>query len=139
MAHYAFLDNNNVVTQVIVGKDENELDNEGNVVDWEKHYGDFVGQRCLRTSYNTIGGIHLSGGTPFRKNFAGIGYTYYEDWDAFCPPKPHESWKLNYETFRWEPLIPAPVIPEEDVNKYFYKWGEINKEWIKVNYEPVTE
>jgi hypothetical protein len=134
MAHYAFLDKNNVVTQVIVGKDENELDAEGNVVDWEKHYSDFAGLSCLRTSYNTINNVHKLGGIPFRKNFAGPGYTYDKDWDAFYPPKPYPSWKLNYETFNWEAPISMPIIPEEDSNIYFYKWSEINKEWVKVNF-----
>ena len=71
MAHYTFLDNNNIVTEVIVGKDEGEEN-----IDWEVHYGNFRNQVCKRTSYNTSGGIHSSSGTPFRKNYAGIGYIY---------------------------------------------------------------
>ena len=67
MAHYAFLDDNNIVTEVIVGKDENE---EG--IDWEQRYSEIRKQRCKRTSYNTIGGVHIFGGTPFRKNYAGM-------------------------------------------------------------------
>ena len=97
MAHYAFLDTNNIVTEVIVGKDENT---EG--VDWEQHYGDFRGQTCKRTSYNTSGGVHALAGTPFRKNYAGLGYTYDASRDAFIPPKPLESWVLNEETCLWE-------------------------------------
>lgn len=139
MAHYAFLDDNNIVTQVIVGKDENELDNEGNIVDWEKHYGEVMGQKCLRTSYNTYNNQHKYGGEPFRKNYAGIGFIYDEDWDAFYPPRPYPSWKLNYEVFKWEAPIPAPVVPEEDFDKYFYKWSEVNKEWIKVDLPPASE
>lgn len=98
MAHYAFLDENNLVTQVIVGKEEGE---EG--IDWEVHYGNFQGQLCKRTSYNTLGGIHLNGGTPYRKNYAGIGYTYDEVRDAFIPPKPEGSWILNEDTCTWKP------------------------------------
>jgi uncharacterized protein (TIGR02466 family) len=90
MAHYAFLDENNIVTEVIVGKNEGE---EG--IDWEVHYGAFRGQPCKRTSYNTHGGVHSGGGTPYRKNYAGIGYTYDADRDAFIPPKPYASWLLN--------------------------------------------
>tara|TARA_A200000159_G_scaffold39954_1_gene36519 strand:+ start:600 stop:908 length:309 start_codon:yes stop_codon:yes gene_type:complete len=97
MAHYAFLDTNNVVTEVIVGKDENT---EG--VDWEQHYGAFRGQTCKRTSYNTLGGVHTLEGTPFRKNYAGLGYTYDANRDAFIPPQPLESWVLNEETCLWE-------------------------------------
>jgi hypothetical protein len=83
MAHYAFLDENNIVTEVIVGKNEGE---EG--VDWEAHYGAFRGQTCKRTSYNTQGGVHSGGGTPYRKNYAGIGYTFDAARDAFIPPNP---------------------------------------------------
>lgn len=97
MAHYAFLDENNIVTEVIVGKDEGTDD-----TDWEQHYGDFRGQTCKRTSYNTFGGAHVLKGTPFRKNYAGLGYTYDASKDAFIPPKPHESWVLNEETCLWE-------------------------------------
>ena len=128
MAHYAFLDENNIVTQVIVGKDENEPDNDGNIVNWENHYGEFVGQKCKRTSYNTISNIHTQGGIPFRKNFAAIGYSYDEEWDAFRPPRPYPSWRLNYQTFQWEPPIPRP----EPIEGYVWKWGEINQEWVQV-------
>lgn len=104
MAHYAFLDENNIVTDVIVGKDEDDL-LEG-VTSWEDYYGAFRGQRCLRTSYNTQAGSHASGGTPFRGNYAGPDYEYREDLDAFIPPKPAfvegiADWVLDEETFTW--------------------------------------
>ena len=86
MAHYAFLDSNNLVTEVIVGKDEDE-----GGIDWEQHYGEFRGQVCKRTSYNTQNGVHILGGTPFRMNYAAIGYTFREDINspegAFIPPE----------------------------------------------------
>jgi len=88
MAHYAFLDENSIVTEVIVGKDETELI-EG--LDPETWYGNFRGQICKRTSYN--GNI--------RKNYAGIGYSYWSDLDAFVPPKCHESAVLNEVTCQW--------------------------------------
>lgn len=100
MAHYAFLNDNNIVTEVITGRDEDEVV-EG-VSDWEAHYSAIRGQRCLRTSYNTYAGVHANGGTPFRGNYAGIGYTYDEALDAFIPPKPGDDWILNEETFSWE-------------------------------------
>jgi hypothetical protein len=90
MAHYAFLDKNNIVTDVIVGKDEGE-----DSVDWEQHYGAFRDQVCKRTSYNTYAGVHSGGGTPYRKNYAGIGYTYNADIDVFVLPKSYPSWLLN--------------------------------------------
>jgi hypothetical protein len=106
MAHYAFLDENNLVTEVIVGRDEDDLA-EG-VTSWEDYYGAFRGQRCLQTSYNTLAGVHASGGTPFRGNYAGIGYTYNESLDAFIAPKPEPTdeiadWVLDEETFSWVP------------------------------------
>ena len=125
MAHYALLDKNNVVTQVITGVDETELI-EG--LEPEVWYGNFHNQKCKRTSYNTVAGVHLLGGTPFRKNYAGIGDYYDEEWDAFRAHQPYLSWKLNYETFGWEPPTPMPPFEEG----YTWRWGEVNKEWVKV-------
>ena len=91
MAHYAFLDNNNIVTEVIVGRNEDEKIN--GITDWEEYYGFIKKQKCLRTSYNG----------NYRKNYAGIGYTYNEELDAFIPPKPIDgNWELNEETCIWE-------------------------------------
>lgn len=81
MAHYAFLDETNTVVEVIVGRDETEG------VDWEQHYGQLRGLRCMRTSYNTRDGIHILGGVPFRGTYAGIGYTYDPVADVFLPPQ----------------------------------------------------
>tara|TARA_B110000211_G_C13834876_1_gene445220 strand:- start:255 stop:593 length:339 start_codon:yes stop_codon:yes gene_type:complete len=107
MAHYAFLDDNNIVTEVIVGNDET-------TGDWEAYYGEFRGQRCVRTSYN--GNI--------RKNYAGMGYTYDEDKDAFIPPQPYPSWTLDEDTCLWEAPVPMP----DDDNKY--SWDEDSQNWI---------
>ena len=95
MAHYAFLDNNNVVTEVIPGKDENELLDGLTPEEW---YGNFRGQRCVRTSYNH----------RIRKQYAGVGYTYDEVADEFVAPKPFASWILNSNN-DWEPPVPRPV------------------------------
>lgn len=121
MAHYAFLDENNVVTDVIVGKDENE-----NGIDWEQHYGEFRGQLCKRTSYNTIGNVHLVGGVPFRKNYAGIGYVYDPEKDAFIPPQPYPSWVLNNSTCQWQAPIPMPI------DDHRYSWDEITQNWVQI-------
>ena len=123
MAHYAFVDENNIVTEVIVGRDEDDLV-EG-VTSWEDYYGAFRGQRCLQTSYNTIAGQHLSGGTPFRGNYAGIGFEYREDLDAFIAPQPFDSWVLNEETYSWEAPIPKP-------NGAFV-WDENLGDWVPLN------
>jgi hypothetical protein len=121
MAHYAFLDQNNIVTEVIVGKDEGE---EG--IDWEQHYGNFKGQTCKRTSYNTHGNQHPNN-QAFRKNYAGIGYVYDEQKDAFIPPKPFPSWVLDEATCLWN----SPVLYPTD-NK-LYNWDEATTSWKELN------
>jgi hypothetical protein len=127
MAHYALLDENNIVTQVIVGKNENE---EG--VDWEQRYHEITGQRCKRTSYNTYGGVHTNGGTPFRKNFAGIGYSYNDIRDAFISPKPFPSWTLNEESCSWVPPTPLPSDVGTGTPPKKYIWDEITHTWFDV-------
>jgi hypothetical protein len=99
MAHWAQIDLRGIVVSVFVGRDEDDLA-EG-VTDWEEYYAP-EGFTVKRTSYNTYGGVHTGGGTPFRKNYAGIGFTYDEERDAFIPPKPDESAVLNEETCLWE-------------------------------------
>jgi hypothetical protein len=121
MAHYAFLDENNIVTEVIVGKNEGE-----DGILWELHYGAFRNQVCKRTSYNTVGGVHREGGTPFRKNYAGIGYTYDESRDAFIPPKPFNSWGLNETTCLWD----APTAMPTDGKPY--RWDEDTLSWVEI-------
>ena len=102
MAHYALLDKNNVVVQVITGKDENE-----GIHDWELFYTQETRLQAKRTSYNTIGGVHLNGGTPYRKNYAGIGYTYDPVRDAFIPPKPTPDAVLDEATCQW--IVPDSI------------------------------
>ena len=83
-----------------------------------------------QTSYNTRGGEHKTGGTPFRKNFAGIGMTYDEDRDAFIPPKPYPSWTLNEQTCLWECPVAKPQLTQEQyVNNNYYEWNETNQTW----------
>ena len=113
MAHYAFLDDNSIVTEVIVGIDETELIEGKSPEDW---YSEFRGQKCIRTSYNS----------NIRYNYAGIGYTYDPIDDAFIPPKPFESWVLN-EKFLWV----APIEYPTDGN--YYEWNEETGIWIETN------
>ena len=83
-----------------------------------------------QTSYNTYGGVHKLGGTPFRKNHAGIGMTYDEDRDAFIPPKPYPSWTLNETTCLWEAPVAKPELTEEQINNNnYYFWNEETKQW----------
>ena len=116
MAHYAFLDSNNIVTEVIVGIDETELIEGSTPEQW---YGNFRGQTCVRTSYN--GNI--------RKNYAGIGYTYDAERDAFIPPKPFASWLLDEDTCRWNPPTPYPTDAPDGT---FFTWNEDNQSWQEV-------
>jgi hypothetical protein len=109
MAHYAFLDKNNTVTEVIVGVDETELI-EG--LEPEIWYGNFRGQSCKRTSYNS----------NIRKQYAGIGYIYDADNDVFISPQPFASWSLD-ENFDWQPPIPRP-------KEGFWVWNEDSGEWV---------
>ena len=133
MAHYAILDDNNIVTQVIVGKNEGDTNQ-----DWELYYG------AKRTSYNTHGGFYYSyrtekvdgvnvevpfvddASTPFRKNYAGIGYVYDSVRDAFYAPQPFASWTLNDSTCIWE----APTAYPDDGNQY--NWDEDTTSWLEV-------
>lgn len=133
MAHYAFLDDNNIVTEVITGVDENIIQTDldgtqvgGTAEAWETFYGNLRGQVCKQTSYNTIEGVHRNGGTPFRKNFAGIGYTYDAARDAFIAPKPYNSWVLNEDTCCWEAPVPYPDTG------FAHKWSEDELTWKEV-------
>jgi len=117
MAHYAFLDENNIVTEVIVGKNENEIVD--GISDWEAYYGEFRGQTCVRTSYN--GNI--------RKNYAGIGFTYDAERDAFIPPKPYDSWLLDEQTAQWGAPINYPV------GGLIYQWDETVLDWVASDFQ----
>jgi len=118
MAHFAELDKNNVVVRVLVTSDEKS--NEG--YDW---LIETLGGRWVKTSYNTRGGIHILGGTPFRKNFASIGYVYDEMRDAFIEPKPFPSWVLDEEKCLYAAPIPYPTDGK------FYRWNEEQTAWIE--------
>ena len=124
MAHYALLNEDNIVVQVIPGRDENEVVD--GITDWEAHYSEVSGLKCKRTSYNTLDGVHQSGGTPYRITYAGIGMTYDETLDGFIHPKPFPSWILIETSGRWK----APVDYPLDNKKYI--WNEETLSWIEV-------
>jgi len=110
MAHYAFLDENSIVVEVIVGRNENEVVD--GISDWESHYAEFrPGLTCKRTSYNN----------NFRKNYAGIGYLYDSTRDIFLPPQPYPSWILD-EEFNWITPVPKP-------DSGFWVWNEELLRW----------
>ena len=124
MAHFAKLDKNNVVIFVTVGRDE----------DREDELCARTGDVYKQTSYNTRGGVHYQqDGTPsadqskaFRKNYAGLGYIYDEQRNAFIPPKPFNSWVLNEQTCLWD----APVAMPQDGNRY--TWNEETQSWVQM-------
>ena len=125
MAHFAKLGTGNIVTAVHVVSND--------VATTEQAGVDFLNNLYKtrdvwkQTSYNTVGGVHLLGGTPFRKNYAGVGYTYNQTKDAFIPPKPFDSWTLNEETCLWDP----PVVKPDDGQ--IYNWNETTKQWDLLN------
>ena len=116
MAHFAELDENNIVLRVIAGVDY--------PYDGEAIYQRETGRVWKRTSYNTHGGQHVLGGTPLRKNYAGIGYIYDQARDAFYEPQPYPSWTLDEETCLWQPPVPYPT----DLNQYH--WDEAVQDWV---------
>ena len=113
MSHFAKIDHNNIVTEVLVI--EQEQINTG-------YFGD--ARQWIQTSYNTRGGVHVEGGTPLRKNYAGVGYTYDPVRDAFIPPQPYPSWTLNEDTCLWECPVPRP-------DETYGVWDEQAQKWVK--------
>jgi hypothetical protein len=126
MASFAKIGLNNKVIEVLsvhnnVLKDSNGIEQEVNGIDFLTKLTGYPVWK--QTSYNTSGGVHNNGGTPLRKNHAGIGMTYDEDRNAFIPKKPYNSWILNEQTCQWE----APVAKPNDGKRY--NWNEINQNW----------
>jgi hypothetical protein len=121
MSHFAQIDENNIVTQVIVA--EQDFIDSGAVGDPSK---------WIQTSYNTSGGAHKLGGTPLRKNYAGIGYTYDAGRDAFIPPKTYSKWVLDEETCFWKaPFEHDPdVLPTTESEGVVHAWDDENNRWV---------
>jgi hypothetical protein len=110
MSHYAKVENGVVVNVIVAEQD---------VID-----SGIFGDGWVQTSYNTHGGVHANGGTPLRKNYAGVGYTYDLGRDAFIPPKPFASWTLKEETCQWSAPTPMPT------DKKLYHWDETTLSWV---------
>lgn len=132
MAHFARIDENNVVTDVIVI--DNGMTMKDGIED-EATGASFCNKLCggtwLKTSYNTWGNVHHSGGIAFRKNFAGIGFTYDPSIDGFIPNRPDPKWTLNTSTYLWE------ALPWEDENGVRYVWDYQTKQWVVAPVENV--
>ena len=106
MAHFAQLNAKNIVERVLVVNDNDASTEENGIAFLQSLYG--PNETWKQTSYNTRGGVHINGGTPFRKNYACIGYKYDADKDAFIPPQPFASWSLNETTCLWEAPLTKP-------------------------------
>jgi hypothetical protein len=131
MASFAKLNSANIVITVEsvvneVLKDSNGIEQEQLGIDFLRTLYNEPNAVWKQTSYNTIGGVHNNGGTPFRKNHAGIDYTYDETRNAFIPPKPYNSWILNEDTCNWDAPIPMPSDASIDKR---YTWNEENQNW----------
>jgi hypothetical protein len=121
MTHFARVQNGIVTNVIVIEQDMIDTGSWGPPEEW------------IQTSYNTYGGVHRNGGTPLRKNYAGIGYSYDEDLDAFIPPKPYDSWALNSTSCLWEPPIEYP----QDGNAYV--WNEQEQQWDLFITKPTME
>ena len=134
MAHFAKLGVGNKVLRVtVVSNDVATTEKAG-----EEFLQNLHGSRDIwkQTSFNTTGGVHKLGGTPFRKNYAGVGYTYDQTRDAFIPPKPYDSWILNETTCLWEAPVSQPELTNEQqsqnnskTHNWYYSWNEETKQW----------
>jgi len=114
MAHFAKIVNGKVVNVVVAEKD------------YFNNFTDTTPGEWIQTSYNTVSGVHANGGTPLRKNYAGVGYTYDKTRDAFYAPQPYPSWTLNETTCQWEPPVACP-------KSGFYNWNEETQTWDEID------
>ena len=121
MAHFAKLGTGNIIEKVVVVSNDIAPTEQAGIDFLNNLYG--TSNVWKQTSYNTYGGEHKLGGTPFRKNFAGVGFKYDQTRDAFIPPKSYNSWILNEETCQWD----APVVKPDDGQRYF--WNEDTQQW----------
>ena len=121
MSHFAKVENGTVTQVIVVEQDVLDTGLFGDPSLW------------VQTSYNTLGGRHVLGGTPLRKNYAGVGYTYDSERDAFIPPKIYNSWELNEETCLWE----APTTMPTDGK--IYRWNEETVSWDEVDITPAEQ
>jgi len=121
MSHFAHITNGIVDNVIVIDAETLALGHWGDPSEW------------VQTSYNTHGGVHSLGGTPFRKNYAGLGYTYDAGRDAFIPPKPFDSWVLNESTCLWDSPVPYPTDVGTPEAPKRYTWNESTKAWDLIN------
>jgi hypothetical protein len=121
MAHFCKIGKGSKVEKIVVVSNDVATTEQAGIDFLNNLYG--TNDVWKQTSYNTLKGVHLLGGTPFRKNYAGLGYKYDETRDAFIPPKPFNSWTLNEETCYWD----APIVYPDDGQRY--EWNEENQTW----------
>ena len=128
MAHFAKIGVGNIVERVEVVSNDIATTEQAGLNFLQKLYK--TQDLWKQTSYNTRGGQHILGGTPFRKNYAGIGFKYDQTLDAFIAPQPYPSWTLNESTCLWKAPIARPEVTQEMTdNEQYYKWNETNQTW----------
>jgi hypothetical protein len=130
MAHFAKIGTGNKVTQVLVVSNDIALTEQAGVDFLNNLYN--TRDVWKQTSYNTVGGVHLLGGTPLRKNYAGVGFQYDSSRDAFIPPKPYASWTLNESTCQWDSPTPKPDDSYVKKDGKTYIWNEAEQRWDEV-------
>jgi hypothetical protein len=132
MAHFAKIGVGNIVERVEIVSNDIATTEQAGVQFLQQLYQNQ--DLWKQTSYNTRGGQHILGGTPFRKNFAGKGFKYDQTRDAFISPKPFNSWTLNETTCLWQAPIARPEVTQEMIdNEQYYKWNETNQTWDVVD------
>ena len=137
MAHYAELDENNIVINVFAGVDEDDTTNlPSEFNSWEEFYSNLKGNTVKRTSYNTVHNEHLAGNVAFRGNYAGIGYTYDEVNDVFIQPPKHELEVLNTTTWSYDPPNTKPEQPNENQD---YFWNAETGTWILIDLKDTAD
>ena len=139
MAHFAKLGTNSKVIQVLTLDNKDMLNADG-VEDeavgqqYLEQHNNWPAQMWIQTSYNTSGGVHKDGGTAFRGNYAGIGYTWDEDDQIFWPKKPYASWVKHNESASWKsPIGDAPALSEAEQATHYYVWNESTQAWDKTS------
>ena len=128
MAHFAEIVNGIVARVIVVSNSDTASNGVEDGAIGAAFCANLLGGEWLQTSYNTSGGVHKKGGTPLRKNYAGIGYTYDTARDAFIAPKPYPSWVLDEATYRWVAPVPYPATGE-------WQWNEATLSWVEVTYD----
>ena len=140
MAHFAKISDENIVLSVLTMDNHAMVNEEGQEVEslgqqWLQKHNNWPADKWIQTSYNTFQNVHSKGGTPFRGNYAGVGYTWDASNNIFWPPKPYNSWVQDIPNAKWtSPIGDAPTLVGGDVDEFRYLWDEENQTWNKTSF-----